>query len=55
MIIDELKICLTERFKMKDLGPDKQILNIEIQRHRQKGELSLVQRSFGEGAQHVSH
>lgn len=44
--IDELKKHLSGRFEMKDLGPIKQILGIEIARDRKKDCLSLSQKGY---------
>ena len=41
-----LKKRLSEEFEMKDLGPAKKILGMEIRRDRQAGKLYLSQRSY---------
>uniref|UniRef100_A0A6V7QVN2 Reverse transcriptase Ty1/copia-type domain-containing protein n=1 Tax=Ananas comosus var. bracteatus TaxID=296719 RepID=A0A6V7QVN2_ANACO len=46
--INELKSELSKAFEVKDLGPARQILGIEIWRDRQNGTLSLSQKEFVE-------
>jgi hypothetical protein len=45
-LIDELKAQLNHEFDMKDLGPAKKILGMEIQRDRHAGTLFLSQKSY---------
>jgi len=42
--IEAAKCTLSSRFKMKDLGPAKSILSLEILRQRQQGKLQIRQR-----------
>jgi hypothetical protein len=45
-LIVELKAHLSHEFDMKDLGPAKKILGMEIQRDRHVGTLFLSQKSY---------
>ena len=45
-LINQLKTQLSHEFEMKDLGPAKKILGMEIQRDRQVGKLFLSQKSY---------
>ena len=45
-LIDELKAQLSHEFEMKDLGPAKKILGMEIHRDRKAGKLFLSQKSY---------
>lgn len=42
----KLKKCLKENFEMKDLGNVKQFLGMNIERNREKGEISINQRDY---------
>ena len=44
--INDLKIALNSEFEMKDLGPAKRILGIDIYRDRKRGILSLSQADY---------
>jgi hypothetical protein len=45
-LIDELKAQLSHEFDMKDLGPAKKILGMEILRDHRVGTLFLSQKSY---------
>ncbi|PHT40240.1 Retrovirus-related Pol polyprotein from transposon TNT 1-94 [Capsicum baccatum] len=45
-LVDKLKVQLNSEFDMKDLGPAKKILGMEINRDRQAGKLFLSQKKY---------